>query len=139
MPQKLSEYPIHLGLGATSTVQPKFTGSMDWYESYSQRTEQHDGAEGRLVSSFTFTSSWNSWEMHPHGSEIVLCTAGTATLIQQGTTTDGSSKTATKVILNPGEFIINPPGVWHTADIDEGKEATLVFITPGKDTQNKAR
>lgn len=135
MPQKLSEYPLHLGLGATSTVQPEFTGSMDWYQAYAQRVEA-DGVEGRLVTSHTFSSSWSTWEMHPHGSEVVLCVAGTVTLIQEGT--NGLS-TEAKFKLNPGEYAINPPGVWHTADVDEGKETTLVFITAGKDTQHKAR
>jgi uncharacterized cupin superfamily protein len=143
MPQKLSEYPIHLGLGATSTVQPKFAGP-EWYEAYAQRTES-DGAEGRLVSSFTFSSSWTTWEMHPHGSEVVLCMAGTVTLIQEGTTTtaDGSScskNAEAKVVqLNAGDYAINPPGVWHTADVEEGKETTVVFITAGKDTKIKPR
>ena len=34
--KRLSEQPIHLGLGATAKVQPPFTG-MDWYEDYAQR------------------------------------------------------------------------------------------------------
>jgi quercetin dioxygenase-like cupin family protein len=149
-PQKLSDYPVHLGLGATCTVQPEFTGTEDWYAAYGQRTEGDD-AEGRLVSSFTFTSSWTTWEMHPHGAEMVLCIAGTVTLIQEGrataaaTTTDdhetttAAAEVTTKVQLNPGEFIINPPGVWHTADVEEGQETTVVFITAGKDTQIKPR
>jgi hypothetical protein len=57
--------PIHLGLGAAATSEPVFTGSMDWYASYVER-HHSDGAEGRLVSTFTFKESWNLWEMHPN-------------------------------------------------------------------------
>ncbi len=70
--------------------------------------------------------------MHPHGDEIVLCIAGRITLLQQHE--DG---TATNVTLAPGDHAINPPGCWHTADV-EG-EATAVFITPGLGTQGRPR
>ncbi len=56
----LVENPLHLGLGATAVPQPLFTG-MDWYQGYGERNG-HDGAEGRLVTMYRFTTSWNSWE-----------------------------------------------------------------------------
>lgn len=124
-------HPIHLGLGATSVVQPEFTGDFQWYEAYSDRTAP-DGVEGRLVSMFTFTKPWDSWEMHPQGSEVVLCTAGTMTLHQERA--DGSKNTVT---LAAGQYAINEPGTWHTADV-EG-EATAVFITAGRGTQMRPR
>lgn len=137
MSQKLSEHPIHLGLGATAKSQPKFVDPMLWYQAYGQRS-QPDGIEGRLVSSHTFSSSWNVWEMHPHGSEVVLCISGSVTLIQTEDT-EASQSTRTTVSLKAGEYAINPPGVWHTADVEEGAETSVVFITAGKDTQNKPR
>ena len=88
MTNRLDQNYIHLGLGATAMLQPPFTG-MAWYEDYGSRTTS-DGAEGRLVSLSTFTQSWDSWEMHPDGDEVVICTAGHMTLHQQfadGTTT----------------------------------------------------
>jgi quercetin dioxygenase-like cupin family protein len=42
-----------------------------------------------------------------------------------------------KVILKPGEYAINPPGVWHTADIPG--EASALFVTAGVGTQNRPR
>ena len=86
----LFKQPLHLGLGATAVVQPEFTG-MDWYADYSARCEV-DGAEGRLVSLYTFTEDWTSWECHPVGHEVVVCTAGRMTLHQEladGTTAIG--------------------------------------------------
>ena len=91
-----------------------------------------DGVEGRLVSQFTFTEDWAMWEMHPAGAEVVLCTAGRITLHQEHA--DGTAATLT---IGPGEYAINPPGTWHTADV-EG-EATAVFITPGIGTEHRPR
>jgi hypothetical protein len=127
----ISIHPIHLGLGARSIVQPEFTGDMQWYSAYSERT-QGDGIEGRLVSMFTFTRSWDTWEMHPQGGEVVLCTSGSMTLHQERA--DGSKGT---VVLSAGQYAINEPGTWHTADVSSA--ATAVFITSGLGTQIRPR
>ena len=122
--------PIHLGLGAKAEIQPDFTG-MDWYADYGARVAA-DGAEGRLVSFYRFDQSWESWEMHPAGDEVVVCTSGAITLHQQ--LPDGSLATVT---LAPGDYCINPPGVWHTADVTG--EATVLFITAGLGTEHRPR
>lgn len=129
MPNLFTDY-IHLGKGATAEAQPPFTG-MEWYGDYVER-HTGDGAEGRLVSFYTFTEDWDSWEMHPAGHEVVVCTAGRMTLHQE--MADGSKASVT---IGPGEYAINPPGAWHTADI-EG-EATALFITAGMGTQHRPR
>lgn len=127
----LAQFPIHLGLGATAGQEPEFTGGMAWYGDYVAR-HAADGEEGRLVSQHTFSEPWDSWEMHPHGAEVVLCQSGRLTLHQEHT--DGQLTTIT---LLPGEYAINPPGVWHTADVDE--PTTAVFITAGWGTQGRPR
>lgn len=127
----ISKHPIHLGLGATSEIEPEFTGEMDWYLGYTQR-HADDGIEGRLVSMHTFTGDWDMWEMHPQGSEVVLCVSGSMTLHQQNA--DGAIG---EVKLGPGEYAINPPGTWHTADIEQ--EATALFITAGLGTEHRPR
>jgi quercetin dioxygenase-like cupin family protein len=124
-------HPIHLGLGATADVEPEFTGDPTWYESYGARHED-DGAEGRLVGMYTFASDWDVWEVHPHGSEVVLCVAGSMTLHQEKP--DGSQATVT---LTAGQYAINEPGTWHTADVK--REATAVFITAGLGTEHRPR
>ncbi len=124
-------HPIHLGLGASAEIQPLFTGAMDWYSAYGER-HGDDGAEGRLVSMHTFTESWDTWEMHPKGSEVVICTAGSLTLRQEEV--DGSVKAVT---LGAGEYAINLPGIWHTADVEN--QATALFITAGLGTQLRPR
>lgn len=128
-PHDLSKNPLHLGLGATAKVQPPFTG-MEWYADYGARNAA-DGVEGRLVSMHTFRESWDVWEMHPKGSEVVLCTAGTITLVQE---IDGEERRTT---LEAGQYAVNDPGVWHTADVDAS--ATAVFITAGVGTEHRQR
>jgi hypothetical protein len=127
----LNSLPIHLGLGATAEVCPSFNGEMAWYETYAKQHEK-DGVEGRLVSIHTFEKPWDMWEMHPHGSEVVLCTAGAITLYQENV--DGEIAT---IALEPGQYAINQAGVWHTADVQ--KSATAVFITAGLGTQHRPR
>jgi len=123
--------PIHLGLGATAETEPLFTGAMEWYAGYTQR-HADDGAEGRLVSMHTFTQAWDMWEMHPQGSEVVLCTAGSITLHQEKA--NGARVT---VSLGAGQYAINEPGTWHTADV--AGSATALFVTAGLGTQHRPR
>ena len=127
----LARYPLHLGLGASAVPQPEFAGGMEWYADYERRNAADD-AEGRLVALHSFDENWTSWEMHPVGSEVVLCIAGSITLIQESEAGSQSS-----VTIGAGEYAINPPGIWHTADV--AGEATAVFITAGKGTQHRPR
>ena len=127
----IKTHPIHLGLGATAETEPVFTGSMEWYIDYAKRHDS-DGTEGRLVSMHSFSEAWDVWEMHPQGSEVVMCITGTVTLYQEEA--EGSLTTTT---LSSGEYAINQPGVWHTADVEE--EATVLFITSGIGTQIRPR
>lgn len=127
----IKTHPIHLGQGAIAETEPLFSGSMEWYINYAER-HRADGTEGRLVSMHSFSKSWDVWEMHPYGSEVVMCIAGTVTLHQEKV--EGSVTTTT---LKPSEYAINQSGVWHTADVEE--EATVLFITAGMGTQHRPR
>ena len=130
-PPNLTQHPIHLGLGATAEVEPLFTGEMEWYQGYGERHGEADGVEGRLVSMHTFTESWDVWEMHPLGAEAVLCVAGSMELVQE---IDGVEVTTA---VTAGEYAINAPGTWHTANVAES--ATAVFITAGMGTEHRQR
>lgn len=129
-PPLLEQQPLHLGLGATAIAEPPFTG-MDWYAGYAAR-HAADGAEGRLVTLHRFDQPWDSWEMHPAGAEVLLCLEGAITLVQ-----DRGDGRTTRVTLRRGEYAINPPGVWHTADVDQ--DCAVLFITAGHGTQHRAR
>lgn len=129
--QSLEQHPAHLGLGASVVVEPAFGGGLDWYAAYGERHAE-DGAEGRLVSLHRFDAPWDSWEMHPAGHELVLCIAGEITLIQEDV--EGAR---TSLVLRTGQYAVNPPGVWHTADVSA--PASVVFITAGYGTEHRPR
>ncbi len=131
MAHRLETHPIHIGLGARAVPQPPFTG-MAWYADYVARSAA-DGAEGRLVSQHHFTESWDSWEMHPAGDEVVLMLSGEGVLHQEFP--DG---TAVEMPIAAGEYAINQPGVWHTMDLVSA-EATALFITAGLGTEHRPR
>ena len=128
----LEKNPVHLGQNATAVVEPEFTGTMDWYEAYGNRHVE-DGKEGRLVSKFTFTESWDTWEQHPHGSEVVVCLEGEVELVQEINGQEVKVK-----LESSGEYAINPPGVWHTTNVVKGP-CTMLFITAGLGTQMRPR
>lgn len=126
----LQTNPVHLGLGAMAVIEPAFSG-YEWYADYSAR-HADDGAEGRLVSLFTFDSPWTTWEMHPMGAEVVVCLSGVITLHQEQS--DGTVETTS---LASGQYVINAAGVWHTADTHA--PASALFITAGVGTEVRAR
>ena len=128
--KSLFDFPIHLGLGAKAVSEPEFTGP-EWYDGYMER-HGDDVDEGRIVALYRFAEPWTSWEVHPAGDEVVCCIQGHMTLRQE--LPDGSSQSHE---LGPGEYAINSPGVWHTADTDE--PVVALFITAGKGTHHRPR
>lgn len=126
----LRTHPVHLGLGAAARAQPAFTG-MEWYAAYSERTAP-DGAEGRLVSMYDFAEKLGQLGNAPGGRRTRGLPRRAMTLHQE--LADGSARSVT---IGPGEYAINPPGAWHTADVDG--PATALFITAGAGTQHRPR
>lgn len=123
--------PVHLGLGSRARPVEGFAWEPEVLESYSAAVAA-DGAEGRMVMIFDGEDSWTSWERHPAGDEVVICLAGRVTMIRE---LDGGRHEP--VDLRPGEAMINPAGVWHTADIDG--TARILAITPGIGTEHRPR
>jgi mannose-6-phosphate isomerase-like protein (cupin superfamily) len=126
----LARFPVHLGRGATVTRLDEFDGTPGWYERYGA-AHLSDDAEGRLVSFHTFSEPWDTWEVHPDGHELVVCVEGRITLRQE---IDGDVREA---VIEPGQAVVNPPGAWHTADVDA--PASALFITAGLGTQVRPR
>ena len=128
--KSLFDYPIHLGRGARALAEPQFTG-YEWYEAYGER-HADDLDEGRIVAMYRFDSPWTSWEVHPAGEEVVCCIQGHMVLHQEF-----PDKSTQSHELGPGEYAINPRGVWHTADV--AGHATAIFITAGRGTEHRPR
>lgn len=126
----LSSTHVHLGLGATAVPIPDFEWTPEFLARYAA-DHGGDGPEGRLVLLGTGDSSWTTWERHPTGEELVVVTAGRMTLVQD---LDGTEH---RVELGPGDAVVNPRNVWHTADIDE--PCTALFVTPGIVTEHRPR
>lgn len=83
-----------------------------------------------LVASFSFDDDWPTWEIHPHGDEIVCLVSGDVDLILA--TDDGEQITR---LDSQGSFVIVPKNTWHTARVHA--PSTMLFITPGEGTENR--
>lgn len=121
---------VHLGLGARATPLPDFRWTPEYLTAYEQRFAA-DGDEGRLVMIGPTTESWTTWERHPAGEELVVLLSGRADLVQR--LAGGEHR----ISLGPGQAVVNPAGVWHTADVHEPGQA--LFVTPGRGTEHQAR
>jgi uncharacterized cupin superfamily protein len=125
-PFDLSRTFVHLGLGATVTRLPDFTWAPDQMEAYHDRFAD-DGSEGRLVCVIAQDATWDGWERHPGGEELVYLLAGRVDVVQE---IDGADHL---VELRPGDAMVNPANVWHTARVHE--PGVALFITPGAGTE----
>jgi mannose-6-phosphate isomerase-like protein (cupin superfamily) len=126
----LTAMPIHLALGSRALAIEGFAWDGDALAAYAAAAAD-DGAEGRLVMVFQGSSSWDAWERHPAGDEVVVCLSGRMTIIRE---VDGEHD---HVVLGPREAMVNPAGVWHTADVDE--PVSFLTITPGVGTEHRPR
>jgi hypothetical protein len=121
---------VHLGLGARAVPVPDFTWSPEFLDGY-QRGFADDGDEGRLVCVIPQDQTWDSWERHPAGEELVLLMSGRVDLIQD--LDDGPHTVA----LVPGHAAVNPRNVWHTATVHE--PGVALFVTPSRGTEQRPR
>src|SRR5271169_6698629 len=127
-PFDLSRTFVHLGLDATATPLPDFTWSADSLERYAERFVA-DGGKGRLVCITPQVATWDTWERHPAGEEVVVLISGRIDVMQE---VDGAEHV---VELRPGEAMVNPVGVWHTTRVHE--PGLALFITPGAGTEHR--
>lgn len=100
-----------------------------FYQDLEQQFENFKGK--RLISYYTFEQDWDSWEMHPAGEEFVCLLSGQVDLILEQ---DEGEKTVS--LNSPGQFILVPRGVWHTAKVHTS--SSVLFITPGEGTQSRS-
>lgn len=96
-----------------------------------QTIETNPNVRGTLISAYTFEGDWTSWERHPKGDEVVVCTAGAMMLLFE------KSSGVERVPLQAGEAVIVPANTWHTADVPSVSRG--LFITYGEGTDHKPR
>ncbi len=126
----ITKAPIHLGLGGTAIPVEDFDWSEEGLAAYEEATKD-DGPDGRMVMMFHMVGAWTVWERHPLGSEVVIACTGTHRFVQE---LDGGEHV---VQISAGEAVVNPPGVWHTADSGDG--GWVLTITPGLATEHRPR
>jgi mannose-6-phosphate isomerase-like protein (cupin superfamily) len=126
----ITKIPIHLAPGGRANPVEGFEWSEARLAAYEQATRP-DGPDGRMVMMFHMAGAWDSWERHPLGAEVVIACTGIHRFVQE--LDDGERV----VELGPGQALVNPPGVWHTADSGDG--GWIVTITPGLETEHRPR
>ena len=133
-PFDLSQQPIHLddtGInGGRAIGLTNFNYDGPSFEEYIQ-SHCDANAPGRLMMIEASPSSWTTWERHNDAAEIVYILRGKGVFIQE---IDGEQ---VRIPVSPGVCLINPKGVWHTADVDEALEA--IYLTPCPGTEHRPR
>jgi mannose-6-phosphate isomerase-like protein (cupin superfamily) len=96
-PIDLADTYLHLERGAglrVLDVDDNFWATID------QRTDLDDG---RLVMATPVTTDWTSWEMHPHGDEVILVTEGVVRVhVDRGE----------PVVVRAPDLVVMPAGTW---------------------------
>jgi hypothetical protein len=126
----LTTTPVHLGPRSRALSVEGFEWDSGVLAAYSAAVAD-DGPEGRMVMVFEGSRSWDTRERHPAGDEVVICLSGRMTVIRE---VDGDQE---RIGLGPYEAMINPCGMWHTADVHE--PVRFMTITPGQGTEHQPR
>jgi len=119
---------VHLGQGSSATPLSEFAWSPEYLDAYAARFAA-DGSEGRLVCVIAQDATWDGWERHPAGDEVVVLLSGRVDVVQD---LDDAQRV---VALRAGEAMVNPRNVWHTARVHE--PGLALFITPGAGTEHR--
>lgn len=126
----LDRVPVHFAAGGGARLIEGFTFDGPGFEAYiTAHTTAAD--PGRLVFIEHSSTAWGMWECHPAGDELVILISGVALFIQE---IDGST---VRTRVTAGQAVLNPAGVWHTADVEEPFDA--IYLTPCPDTHHRPR
>jgi uncharacterized cupin superfamily protein len=125
----LNKTPIHVGRGGALPIEG-FKFDRPSFEAYVQK-HCTDAEPGRLMMIEESPTNWPAWECHTLDDEVVFILEGRGEFIQE---LDGKE---VRTPVGPRSAIINPKGVWHTADIVEPISA--IYLTPCLGTEHKPR
>ncbi len=133
-PFDLARTPLHLGsIAADASHVVALTDFHFDGPSFGRYVTEHCSAAepGRIIMIESSPEDWGQWECHTLGDEIVIVLAGAGTFLQER---DGHIHS---MPFEAGDTIINPRGVWHTADVSEPMRA--IYLTPALGTEHRAR
>jgi quercetin dioxygenase-like cupin family protein len=122
--------PLHLGLGSRARPIEGFAFDPEVLQAYGAAVAD-DGREGRLLLVIDEEGPGDHWERHPAGDEVIVCIAGTVTVVRE------ARGTTEEVVLGAGEATVNPAGIWHAVDVDGS--ARILTITAGLGTEHRPR
>ncbi len=109
------------GEGTVKSFTPSFYQELD--------TEFNSFKGHLLVAQHSFDADWPTWEMHPHGDEMVCLIEGDIDFVLWR---DGEEEVLR--VNEAGTYVVVPKGIWHTAR--PRQQTTMLFITPGEGTLN---
>ena len=107
----------------------RWTADAFWKAAFAPSHPAIHPAMGALVSRYSFDKDWDSWEMHPHGDELIYLTKGRLIFIL-------GDKAEKRIEAKAGDAFIIPKGTWHTAKVVEPAET--LFITFGYGTEHRS-
>lgn len=116
---------LHLRPGTGISALP---GGERFWSTLADRTHLHGG---RIVTFAEATATWDHWERHPAGGELVVLLGGDADLIVE--TSDG--EVVVPLVGRAG--VIVPPGAWHRLEVR--RSGTMVAVTAGEGTEHRPR
>jgi uncharacterized cupin superfamily protein len=126
----LSKTFVHLGLSASAIPLPDFSWKGDSMLAY-LREFAAERDEQRLVGILPVRKTWDHWECHVGGDELVVLLSGRCDIIQE------NGETTRTIPLEPGQAVINRRGIWHTSDVHEPGDT--LFIAGGRLTRYRPR
>ncbi len=102
-------------------------------ESFEQYTRElcTDELPGRIIMIEESPESWSAWECHLIGDEVVYVLEGSGRFLQN------TGEGVTTIPFKAGDAVINPRGVWHTADVDSPMRAMYLTPCPGTVHRNR--
>ena len=101
-------------------------GGPQFWETVHERT---DLGTGYLMMVGSMDKTWDSWEMHPAGEEIVYLLSGSVDFVLD---LPGGNQT---VELRGRAGCTVPRGTWHRAIVHEPGD--MLFVTPGAGTKHR--
>jgi mannose-6-phosphate isomerase-like protein (cupin superfamily) len=129
-PFSLDTDPVHLSGALRNVPIEGFDFTPDAFMAYIG-AHCSDDDPGRIAMIEHSPEPWGAWECHHDGDELVIVTSGVALFVQE---IDGEH---VQQRVTAGQAIINPRGVWHTADVEQPFSA--VYLTPCPGTEHRPR
>jgi uncharacterized cupin superfamily protein len=121
--------PLHLGDTSVLPIDDfKFDGP-----SFMAYTEKHcsQGSPNRLMFIEESPVNWGAWECHQEGDEVVVVLEGEGVFFQE------RDNAVIEIPFKAGDVVLNPKGIWHTADVTVPMKA--MYLTPCPGTEHRVR